>query len=163
MSESLFQLTNELKDLMDLANDPNTDEQAFLDTLDGLTFEIGAKLDGYKFILDQLEGRRDTLKAAAKELTQYAESIDRKLKEMKSRAMEALEAVPGQELKGKVYTFKIVKNGGKLPLIIDGHVPDKYCKVTIEPDRQKIMSELGKGTALPLARWGERGRHLQIK
>lgn len=163
MSESLFQLTGEMKKLLEYGSDPDVDEQTFLDTLESLTFEVGKKLDAYKYIMDQLDGKRETLRAAAKELMRHASAIDRHLESMKDEARHVVEVMPGQEMKGQVYTYKIVKNGGKLPLVIDGEVPEKYCKVTIEPDRQKIMSELGKGTALPFARWGERGTHLQIR
>jgi hypothetical protein len=69
-----------------------------------------------------------------------------------------------KEIETDMHRFKIVKNGGKLPLKIDGGVPEHFLKKEIKesPDNDKIREALDNGEALTFAHYGDRGTHLKI-
>ena len=50
----LFELVGEYNDLYDLMTDPEIDEDAILDTLEGLEGEIEAKAEGYLTVMDRI-------------------------------------------------------------------------------------------------------------
>ena len=52
---SLYEISAEMQELMDWLNDPETDEQAIADTLEGLQFELEQKAEGYCKIIRQFE------------------------------------------------------------------------------------------------------------
>ena len=61
----------------------------------------------------------------------------------------------------------IQKNGGKQPLVVDWlpleELPERFQKVTITEDREKIAEALAAGEELTFARLEPRGTHLRIK
>jgi hypothetical protein len=60
-------------------------------------------------------------------------------------------------------TIKVKNNGGQLPIIIEGEVPQNLCKVTIEPDKSLIREYLKDHPECDFARIGERGKHIEVK
>ena len=51
---SLYELTEQYLALMELAYDPDVDDQTFFDTLEGLNGEIEDKADGYAKIITKM-------------------------------------------------------------------------------------------------------------
>jgi len=164
---SLYQLTAEYQALLDLGDsaDPE-DQQAFLDTLEGLDFEVGLKADSYAAVISQLKGRTTTIKAEIDRLTSYLKAADTSIDRMEKALYNAMKTMDKTEIRTDLHTFKIVKNGGKAPLTIrEDDVPAEYQRtvVTTVPDKTKIREALEAGENLPFAELGERGSHLVIK
>lgn len=162
---SLFELTSEYQALMDLgdSSDPE-DRQAFLDTLEGLDFEVGLKADSYAAVITLLTGKADTIDNEIKRLSAIKKAIDDNVHRMKDALQHAMEVMDRSEIKTDLHTFRICKNGGKLPLIIKSEaVPDQYMRVVYEVDNDLIRAALDKGQELDFAYYGERGTHLRIR
>ena len=53
---TLYELTNDYMNLLELAEDPDIDEQAFLDTLEGIDGALEDKAEGYAKVIRTLEG-----------------------------------------------------------------------------------------------------------
>ena len=164
--ETLYSLTQDYKNLLDLAGSAEPEEiETFNDTLEAVLGQIEVKADGYAAVMTEIEGRADIV---AKEINRLKAIEDRLVathKRMKDRLKSAMEELHTNEIKTDLHRFKIVKNGGKLPLSIDeGCVPEEYIKkVVVEsPDKDKIRAALETGEVLPFASLGERGTHLKI-
>lgn len=162
--ETLYTLTGDYLDLMQLADstDPE-EEQAFIDTLDGILGAIDIKADQYAAVMSEISGRKGIIKAEIDRLTAVMRALSNHEDRMKEALYGSMIATDRREIKTDLHTFKIVKNGGKLPLIIDGDVPDKYQKIIMEPDKDLIRTALETGNVLDFAHFGERGEHLSIK
>lgn len=162
--EGLYPLTAECLALMEYADsiDPE-DEQVFTDTLEGLFGTIDMKMDDYAVVMDQMKGREDLIDLEIKRLTERKEAIKNNRTRMKERLQESMKATGRRRVTTDLHTFSIQKNGGKLPLIIDGEVPDNYQKIIYEPDNELIRKALDEGKELDFAHYGERGEHLRIK
>ena len=166
---TMLELTATLRQLLELAgSDDHDEQQAFADTLEAVSGEIGVKADSYKYVMDQLEGQAQKCKEAAQYLSDKAARISENEKRIKETIMQVIEQMPADAkgkkcIQGDTYKFTIVKNGGKQPMTIDGDVPDDYMKVVFEPDTDRIRKDLEAGQPLPFAHLEERGTHLLIK
>ena len=164
--ETLYSLTQDYKDLLDLAGSADPDEiEVFNDTLEAVLGQIEVKADGYAAVMSEIEGRANIV---AKEINRLKAIEDRLVathKRMKDRLKSAMEELHTNEIKTDLHHFKIVKNGGKLPLKIeDSCVPESYMRKEIKevPDKEKIRAALESGECLTFARLGERGTQLKI-
>ena len=138
------------------------DEQAFLDTLEGLKGELEAKATGYVQVMKQLEMEEAecdrVIEAFKAKKQKRANSYER----MSEALMSAMETAGVDTLDAGDYELKIINNGGLQPLEITGEVPDNFLKVVFEPDKAKIREAL-QFVDLNFAKLGERGKHLKIK
>lgn len=162
MSTSLLNLAGEYQMLLEIAKDPETDEQTLIDTMEALTGEISAKAGGYVAVINTLQGRADTLKKESENLSNAAKVLENNIKRMKDRIKYTMEQMDVKTIESEFHTIKIVKNGGVEPLKITGDVPDNYKKVILENDNEKIRKDLKAGVKLEFAHLEERGTHLRI-
>ena len=161
---TLYKLTSEFQALLALGDSDDPEEQrAFLDTLEGLTGEIEIKADSYAVVIDELKAQHDKVKAEKERLIRIEKAIDNNIKRMKERIKDAMIAMDKKEIKTDLHTFKIQPNGGVQALTITGDVPDKYTKVTIEADNEKIREALANGEKLDFAHLEPRGTQLRIR
>ena len=56
---TLYELTNELQELLALAEDPEMDPQMIADTLEGLEGEIELKAEGYGKVIAQMKSEKE--------------------------------------------------------------------------------------------------------
>lgn len=161
--ESLYKLTADYEALMEYADstDPD-DEQVFLDTLDSVLGTLDVKMDDYAVVMAHMEAREELIAKEIKRLTDMKNALSSNRKRMNDKLCESMIATDRREVVTDLHKFKIVKNGGKLPLIVDGEVPDKFLKVSYEQDNEKIREALDAGEALEFAHYGERGERLKI-
>lgn len=162
--ESLYHLTNEFLELMEYADstDPE-EEQIFLDTLDGLMGCIDKKVDSYVCVMDHMSAHKDLLNKEIDRLSGMVKALENNEKRMKVALQMAMTAMNKRKIETDYHKISIAKNGGKMPMVITGDVPDNFMKVIYEPDKDKIRDALENGEALDFAYLEERGEHLIIK
>lgn len=163
---TLYELTNDYKSLLDLAGSMDADEiETFNNTLEGILGEIEVKADGYAVVLSEIEGRINIINKEIGRLEAIESALSNTRRRMIDRLKTAMEDIGKKEIKTDLHRFKIVGNGGKQPLDInESCVPEEYIKkVVVEsPDKDKIRTALESGEVLPFASLGERGTHLKI-
>lgn len=159
---SLYELTGEFHALYELATNEE-DQQAFLDTLEGLKGELEVKAGGYVHVIKQLSMEADECDKVIEAFKVKKTTRENNVKRMKEALLNAMDAAEIDTLTAGEYTLKIANNGGAQPLKIDGDVPDSFTKVIVEPDNKKIRDALVEGQKLDFAHLEPRGRHLNIK
>lgn len=164
---SLYEISAEMQELMDWLNDPETDEEAIADTLEGLQFELEKKAEGYCKVIRQFEADAEMYKAEAQRFQQkqaIAESNAKRMKEALKKAMVATGNEKG--LDAGLFKLKIAGNGGKRPLKITGIVPDEFVKMMPTNDTDRIrdfLESLDENDVCAWAKLEDRGTHLTIK
>ena len=164
---SLYEISAEMQELMDWLYDPDTDEEAITDTLEGLQFELEQKAEGYCKIIRQFEADAEMFKAEAQRLQHkqaLAESNAKRMKEALKKAMISTGNEKG--LEAGLFKLKIANNGGKRPLKITGLVPDEF--ITMKPEAnndaiREFLEGLDENDVCPWAKLEDRGTHLTIK
>lgn len=162
--ESLYELTQECKALLAIAEDPETDYETLLNTFEGLQMEIEQKAVSVAYVINRMSSNVATLDAEIARLTSLRDTYEGGQEHLKTLLLEAMQTA---DIK-KVDTdprFKIIrkKNGGKAPLIITGGVPQSCMRVVYDIDRALIRKKLEAGEELDFAHIGERGEHIEIK
>lgn len=160
---TLYELTNEFKELLFLAETEDLDEQTIKDTLESLGYELEDKADGYAKVIRELEGQTNTLKSEIDRLNTRKRLIETNIKRMKLSLQESMRVSGKTKFKTSLFSFSIAKNGGKQPLDIYDTVPEGYSIVKLEPDKEKIRQALENGEELPFAILQERGESLRIR
>lgn len=67
---TLYELTAEYKELLDMAEEQNLTQTDIKDTLEGMDYEFEDKADGYAKVLRNLGGTREAIKSEIKRLTE---------------------------------------------------------------------------------------------
>lgn len=162
---TLFEIVDDMKDLYEMATDPETDPAIFEDTLEGLKGMLEVKACGYVNVIKQLDMEAKQAKEVAQMFTDKAKVRENNVRRMKDMLKMALEATDQNSMEAGAFTIKLAGNGGVQPLIIDGEVPQNMTKVIVEPDNAKIREFLA-GEQDQKCEWAHlepRGKHIVIK
>lgn len=159
---TLFEIVGDIKQLYDMATDPETDPEVFADTLEAMVGMIEVKGEGYVNVINQLEMEQKQAKEVSRAFANKAKLRENNIKRMKDTLQYALETAHKTEITTENYVIKIQKNGGVQPLVITGEVPDNMTRVIVEPDNDKIREFL-KDNKCNWAHLEERGKHIVIK
>lgn len=145
---TLYELTNEYLSLLEMAEDPDCDPVAFIDTLEGLDGEIEYKADGYAKVIRQMESDAEGLKAEEERLAKRRRTIENNIKSMKNRLTDAMIATGKTKFKTELFSFNIQKSPAKVVLDCED-LPVCYL-IEQEPkiDKQKIKDDLKAGVDL---------------
>lgn len=160
---SLMQLTDEMKQLAEWAEDPEMDPQTLNDTMESVAAEIRNKVDACVIVIAKLEDQEDFIARNIKALTEDKKRIGEHKDRFKSYIMASMSNIGERKLKGDVYQMLIKANGGKQAVEITGEVPDNY-KMTVTQtvdDMDRIRADLEAGKELTFARLRPRGEHLE--
>lgn len=160
---NICELTGNYEHLLNMLYDEDVDEKVLLDTLESIEGDIEDKADGYAKIIKELEAQSKARKEEAKRLTESAQTMDNRIKMLKSNLFNCMKITGKTKFTTNLFSFNIVKNGGKQALTIDGGVPEEYTKTVIENDTSKIRQALENGESLPFAHLEPRGERLSIR
>ena len=159
---TIYELTSDYLNLLELAEDPDTDPQAFADTLESIVGDIKDKAEAYAIIIGELTAKADHITAEAKRLNAWADSLTRNASRMKETLMYSMDEIGTKKIETEHFRIGIAGNGGKKPLKFTGDVPDQYMMMKPEVDTKKIREALESGEELDFAYLADRGRHLNI-
>lgn len=164
---TLYELTGEMIELMDWMNDPETDDEAIKDTLDGLQYELEDKVEDYCKVIRQLEADADAYKAEADRFYQKVIICNNNVRRMKEAVMKAMIATGNEKgMNAGLFRLKVAGNGGQKPLKITGEIPQEFVEMVPTADKDKIrkfLESLDSADACAWAHLEDRGTHLSIK
>ena len=162
MSNTLFELVDEMQDLYQMAIDPECDPEVLEGSIESVMGLIEVKACGYANLLKQLDMEAKQAKQVAEMFADKAKVRENNIKRMKEALKIAMGRLDKKELPAGAFTIKLQANGGLQPLKIDGEVPQNMTKVIVEPDNDKIREYLKENTC-SWAHLEERGKHIVIK
>ncbi len=163
MHETLMKLSSEMKTVYEML-ETETDKQLIADTLEALEGDFSYKLEGCACVYDRIKAECESAQKKANAWNDISKTLENNMIRLNDYMKMCMENAGIKEIETNMHRFKIVKNGGKLPLKIDGGVPEHFLKKEIKesPDNDKIREALDNGEALTFAHYGDRGTHLKI-
>jgi hypothetical protein len=168
---TLFDISSDLEKLSELLEGCGGDAQQ-RELIDNWFEQLGSerdrKLDNYCALISEMLARAEVRKAEAKRLLELASSEENRAKLLKDRLKWFFETHNIKTLDTARYRLSLARNGGKAPLILKGGVsptglPERFQKLSIDPDTAAIREALEQGERLDFAALGERGASLHIK
>lgn len=159
---TLYELTGQYRELLELAESEELDKQLIADTLEGLDGEIEIKADGYAKVIRELEGKTAVLKDEIDRLSKRKSVIENNIKSMKEALQNAMFITGKTKFKTDLFNFNIQKNPPRLVIDKPEEVPEEYL-IPQEPKIDtKAIKEILKQRELPFARL-EQSESLRIR
>jgi len=163
---TLYELTEDYMNLLALAEDPDIDEQAFMNTLDGIEGAIEVKADGYAKVMRQLEADAAACDAESKRLKNKSKTIDNNIKRMKTALQYAMQATGKTKFKTALFSFGIQKNPASV--VMDEqyieNIPERFLvRKDPEINRKAIRDAINAGEDLEGLAHLEQTESLRIK
>lgn len=148
---TLYELTEDYMNLLELAEDPDIDEQAFTDTLEGIDGALEDKAEGYAKVIRTLEGDAAACDAESKRLRNKKQTIENNIRRMKAALQYAMQATGKTKFKTALFSFGIQKNPAAV-VIDEGYIeniPDRFL-IPQDPqiDKKAIKEALKAGEDL---------------
>ena len=139
---TLYELTDEFRQVLDMAEDTDIDPQVIADTLEGIEGEIEYKADGYAKVIRQLEADVLTLRMEEERMARRRRNIDANIDKMKASLQAAMKATGKTKFKTELFSFGIQRNPvsvviddeAKIPLRFLIAQPPKIDKAAIKKD-----------------------------
>lgn len=152
---TIYELTDDFSRLLEMAEDPETDPQAFADTLEGLEYEIEVKAENYAKVIKQLDSDAAGLDSEIKRLQVKKSAIANSQDRMKKTLEGAMIATGKVKFKTDLFSFNIQKNPPSVELD-EEHlelIPIEYLiPQDPKPDKKRMLAELKEGKELGFAR-----------
>ena len=123
---TLYELTDDYLALLEMAEDPDIDEQALKDTMEGIEGALEIKAEGYAKIIRMLEGDAAVCDAESKRLRNKKQAIERNIDRMKRALQYAMETTGKTKFKTPLFSFGIQKNPASVVIDHAGMVPASY-------------------------------------
>ena len=160
---TLYELTNEYMALLEMAEDPDIDPQAFADTLEALGGELEMKADGYARVMKELEGRAATMRFESKRLENGYKTIERNIDRMKHALQDSMVATDKRKFKTDLFSFSIRKNPASVVIDRETSIPPEFL-IPQDPkiDMKAIKAAIDRGDDITFAHL-EQGESLIIR
>lgn len=172
---TLFEIQNDLLAANETLEENGNDlaDPAFTAAIEAYFADLktaeAEKIDGYIAWMKHLEMEQEAMSREMQEYQKKAASRAARVEHLKARLKQHMDRTGVTKLTtAKGRTLSVVKNGGKVPLVIVGgytpdDVADEMVKVTKTFDQDAIRKALAEGRPIPFAKLGEPGTHLRIK
>ncbi len=121
---TLYELTGDFQQLYEMADDPDIDEEAWLDTMEGIDGAIEDKADGYACVIKSLMAEARAIREEEARLKQRRTVMENRVDQMKRSLQTAMELTGKTKFKTLKFSFGIQKNPPSV--VIDGDVPKEY-------------------------------------
>lgn len=165
MAADLAAKTTRLRELAEA--DEELTPEMIADTLEGLEYPLGEKLDAIMSLSRRQEGEAEICDKEIKRLQGHKKTHENQSKNLKKYALSCLIAAEKDSLKTATNTFSVKK--ARLKLIIDNlnKIPDEYIdsftQVINTPKADEIEKALGNGIDVPGARMQAGERSLAVR
>ena len=158
---NLYELTGKYQQIQALLEEG--DEEYPIDMLT-VGEELDKKIENYGFIIRNFESEDEYLTAEIKRLTERRDKARKAIDQLKKSVFDSMKKTDRQKISTPHFAFSIAKAGGKKPLVITGDVPEQFCKVILEPNKDAIREAIEQdGEVLDFAHIGERTEYLRMR
>jgi hypothetical protein len=163
---TLYELTDDYLTLLEMAEDPDMDEQAFVDTLDGIDGALEDKAEGYAKVIRTLEGDAAACDAESKRLRNKKQTIENNIRRMKQALQITMEVTGKTKFKTALFSFNIQKNTPSV--VMDEqyieNIPERFLvRKDPEINRKAIKDAITAGEDLEGLAHLEQTESLRIK
>lgn len=143
---TLYELTGDYLQVVAMMDDPDTDPQTVVDTLEAIDGEIEDKAENCAKFIVNANAERDGLAKEAERLTRRMKTIDETVKRIKERLQYTMQITGKTKFKTPLFSFGIQKNPASVQIDEGATIPDKYL-IAQEPkiDRKGMIADLKEG------------------
>lgn len=127
---TLYEITSDYMQLMQMMEDPEMDPQILADTMEGIEGELEDKADNYARVMKNMEADLNGIKAEIDRLSTRKKTIENNIKRMKEALQFSMETTGKTKFKTELFSFGIRKNAPAV--VMDEpyieNVPERFLK-----------------------------------
>lgn len=163
---TIYEITNDYLQLMQMMEDPELDPQTLADTMEGIEGELEDKADNYARVMKNMEADLNGIKAEIDRLSTRKKTIENNIKRMKEALQFSMETTGKTKFKTELFSFGIRKNAPAV--VMDEpyieNVPERFLKYS-DPtiNRSAIKEAIQNGEDLEGLAHLEQSKSLTIK
>lgn len=146
---TLYELTDDYLQVMEMLEDPDVDLQTINDTLESIGGEIEEKADNYAKIITYLTTLRNGADAEKKRLTKRVDRFDNSIAWLKRNLEDTMKLTGKTKFKTPLFSYYIQKNAPSLVIAEGTQISEKYL-IPQEPkvDNAAIKAALKDGEVI---------------
>lgn len=152
---TLYELTEEMMALLEMAEDPDIDEQTLADTMEGVSGEFEDKAEAYAMILKELEADEIKLKAEIDRLSAMKKSIVNNADRIKRTLESSMILADKKKFKTDKFSFNIQKNPASVRIfegVTLSDVPTKFLTFrSPEINKKAVKDAINSGEEVDFA------------
>lgn len=156
---NLYEISSQYLQILNGDEDGVIDENA----LNQINDTLENKADNYAKFIANMKSDIDGIDSEIKRLQDRKKSMQNKVDYLKGNLQKAMQTTGKTKFKTDLFSFSVVRNGGKAPIVLTADVPKSWCKVEYNPDKERIREALESGEKLRFAEIGDKGEHLNIR
>ena len=147
---SLYEITGQFKELMDMAEECNLTQADISDTLEGLEWELEEKADTYAKVIRSMEEDVNAIDTEIKRLTNKKRVKKNNIKALKTNLEKAMIETGKRKFKTPLFSFGIQKNVPSVVIEDESKVPETYLiKQPDKIDKKALIKDLKNGEVFP--------------
>ena len=144
---SMYELKEQWLKVLEMATDPEVDEQAVIDTLGMIEMDIETKADNYAIVIRSLTTDSAACGDEIKRLQARKKSLDTNTSRMKINLYEAMVAVGKTKFKTELNSFGTRKSE-RLVIEDEDQIDTQYQKIAISFDKAAIKKAIKDGETI---------------
>ena len=142
---TLYEITDEYRQLLEIAEDPDMDPEVLRDTMEAIAADLEDKADGFAKVIRTLEAEEAGLDAEIKRLQARKSAVAGSKARINGSLVASMRATGETKFKTQLFSFGIQKNPASV-VLAEGKVPTEYSIIQEpDPDKKRIAAELKAG------------------
>jgi hypothetical protein len=148
---NLFELVGERLALQNKLEVLNFDDECILDTLEGNSAELAAKVENYGFVIKNRMAFVDAMAVEIDRMMARREAELNRIDAIEKWLLESMVACNYTKMEGPAFTISVQKNPAKVEVLEESAVPKDYWKTpepkppVSSPDKKKILDAMKAG------------------
>lgn len=141
--KTLYEITDEYRELLDLAQSTEIDEETIQDTIEamGLKDDFKNKIDGYLFVIDELEASNKRINDEVKRLRERVNAQKKNVQRMKDTLTDTMELLDIQKERTDKYTVWVQSNRPSMQITDEQYIPKRFYEEQEPKLNKKALRE----------------------
>lgn len=150
---TLFQIAAEYRNVTDVLQDMDVDEQTLKDTLEGESWDLTLKAQNYGFVIRNMEATAAAIKEAEKQMAERRKRLEARTAHLVERLKTGMEIAGVTELSCPHFAIKVKKNPPSVEVWDEQQIPVAYMRQAEAPppapDKKAIAQAIKEGKEVP--------------
>lgn len=142
---TLYELTGQLLELQEMAQDQELDQKTIKDTMEGTKMEYYDKADGYAKFYFNLAADRDALEKEIKKLENKKKVVEHNMDMIRKNLKESMIATGNIKFSTSLFSFRVQNTAPSLNILDETKIPKEFWKPQ-DPvlDKKALLAEVKK-------------------
>jgi Gp157 protein len=152
-TNTLYELSEDFLRVLDLLEDPDSDEAALEVELDQISGLIAHKAEAIAGLVAHIEGLADARRAEAKRLKDRADADERHAQRLRDYVLRHMQAIGTQRIETLRFTLQVRTNPPAVEVLEDLLIPEEFWRVPAPPppavDKRAILDHYKQTGEIP--------------